>query len=203
MYNERLASYLTGVTPSQLRSWRRKEILVPEVQAGRPPIYSFRDLAALRTIARLRGQASAQRIAKAFDTLPLVGLVEHPSQYQFGYLKPEIYVAGPDGIAVGLTNNPGAVSLYSFEEISESFVNFKGDHVVDFRHPSEYVELNPLLMSGMPTVVGTRVDVETVLEQVDANDADSIEEFVEDYPGVTAEAVHDVLRFDRAVRAIA
>jgi uncharacterized protein (DUF433 family) len=58
-------------------------------------------------------------------------------------------------------------------------------------------------MSGMPTVAGTRVDIETVLEQVDPLEDDSVEAFVEDYPGVTREAIADVLRFDQHVRTVA
>lgn len=203
MYGDRLASVLTGVTPSQLRSWRSKGILVPEISPFRPPLYSFRDLAALRTIARLRGQASAQKIAKAFENLPMIGLIDHPAEYRFGYAKPEIYVEGPDGIVVGLAHSPGSVTLYTFEDISESFKNFRGDEVADFRRPSEFVELDPHRMSGMPTVAGTRVDIETVLALVDPQEAESIDEFVEDYPGVTREAIVDVLRFDQRVRTVA
>lgn len=203
MYGDRLASVLTGVTPSQLRLWRKKGILVPELNPGRPPLYSFRDLAALRTIARLRGQASAQRIAKAFENLPLVGLIDHPSEYRFGYAKPEIFVEGPNGLVIGLAASPGSVPIYTFEDISESFRNFRGDEVADFRRPSEFVELDPHRMSGMPTVAGTRVDIETVLEQVDLFDDDSVAAFVEDYPGVTREAIADVLRFDQRVRMVA
>jgi uncharacterized protein (DUF433 family) len=93
--------------------------------------------------------------------------------------------------------------IYTFEDISESFQNFRGDEVVDFRRPSEFVELDPHRMSGMPTVAGTRVDIETVLEQVNPLDDDSVDAFVEDYLGVTREAIADVLRFDQRVRMVA
>ena len=59
MFPLNLTSKLTGVTPSQLRSWSRSGLLVPVIRAKRPPIYSFRDLVALRSIAFLRSEITS------------------------------------------------------------------------------------------------------------------------------------------------
>ena len=87
-----LASVLTGVTPDQLRRLRSKRIIVPEVRAERPPLYSLRDLTALRTIAYLRTGVSAQKIVKAFNNLDVLDMVEHPAAYRFGTDGETVYV---------------------------------------------------------------------------------------------------------------
>lgn len=199
MYGEHLAAYLTGVTVSQLQRLRRNGTLVPEVSAGRPPIYSFRDLAALRTIAQLRAETSAQRIAKAFGNLSAVDLYDHPSNLKFTVEGGEIWVQGTTGKPISLAKRPGDGALVTFEDVEAPFTNFKSREVVAFRKPSEFLELNPRRMGGVPTVVGTRVDLFTVLANVDRDDPDSIEEFLEDYEQVSADAVRDVLDFDYQV----
>lgn len=201
MFGQQLASVLTGVTVSQLRNLRRKGILVPEVRAGHPPIYSFRDLVALRTIGRLRAETSAQRVVKALRTLPLLDMTRHPSQYTFTTNRDDIYVQAPGGDPISLLRQPGMPVLVTFEDVLAAYENFKGEQVVDFRHPSTFLELDADRMSGMPTLRGTRVDFLTVVDEVDPADPDSIAEFVDDHAGVTAEAVRDALAFNERLTA--
>jgi DNA-binding transcriptional MerR regulator len=63
-YEPRIASALSGATRSQLDYWRRQELLVPEVSATRPVLFSFRDLIALRTFVYLREQRPLQTIRR-------------------------------------------------------------------------------------------------------------------------------------------
>lgn len=72
----------------QLAYWRRpnasgERLLVPELrQAGRPLLYSFRDVIALRTFVYLRGEHSLQKVRKAVSTLRDLGNRDHLAAYQ-------------------------------------------------------------------------------------------------------------------------
>ncbi|GAA3444287.1 hypothetical protein [Planomonospora venezuelensis] len=73
-YDPKLAAALSGATLRQLAHWRkpsasRGAVLVPEISATRPVLYSFRDVVALRTCVKLRNDASLQKIRRALDTL--------------------------------------------------------------------------------------------------------------------------------------
>lgn len=68
-FREDLTMVLTGVTAHEVRSWRSTGLLVPEISPKRPPLYSFRDLVALRTVAHLRASISLQKVRKAFSNL--------------------------------------------------------------------------------------------------------------------------------------
>lgn len=84
-YDTYMASYLSGATVDQLRRWARNKILVPEVNDHRPLLYSFRDIVALRAVAKLRAFTSLQRISKALKTLKDQDFTDHLSAYRFGF----------------------------------------------------------------------------------------------------------------------
>jgi len=128
-------------------------------------------------------------------------MTRHPAEYVFGTDGADIYVKGPTGDAISLVKQRGTPTLTTFEEVLDSYTNFKGQDVVDFRRPSKYLELDAERMSGLPTIRGTRVDLMTVLDEVDPDDPESIEEFAEDHVGVSTDAVRDALDFDMRVKA--
>lgn len=128
-------------------------------------------------------------------------MTRHPAEYVFGTDGADIYVKGPTGDAISLVKQRGTPTLTTFEEVLDSYTNFKGQDVVDFRRPSKCLELDAERMSGLPTIRGTRVDLMTVLDEVDPDDPESIEEFAEDHVGVSTDAVRDALDFDMRVKA--
>lgn len=67
-YNTKMASYLSGASKAQLDGWARGGVLRPEVSSN-TGLYSFRDIVALRTIAKLRSMVSLQRIRTALGTM--------------------------------------------------------------------------------------------------------------------------------------
>lgn len=143
MFSRKLTSVLTGATVSQLQGWARKGLIVPEVQKSRPPLYSFRDLVALRYIARLRQAVSLQKIGTAMQNLDVLDMTEHPSSYDFGTDGETIFVRDPDnGHAIDLVKKSLESTIFSFEDLSKEFVNFRGEKVVDFRHPSPNIEVD-------------------------------------------------------------
>lgn len=196
-----LTSVLTGLTPSQLRRLRQKEIVVPEVRAKRPPLYSFRDLIALRTVAYLRAATSLQKISTAFANLDVFEMTDHPSAYKFSTDGRSIVVKGPDGQPIDLVLRKGQIETVSFAEVTKQFQNFRENTVVDFFNPHRNVQVEPHRMGGWPTVTGTRIPYDTIARIVDNNTIrpEDVEDF---YPGVSAEAARDAVDFDASIREV-
>lgn len=203
----KLASHLTGATPAQLRKWRGDGLLVPEVSAERPPLYSFQDLVALRSMVFLRAKTSSQKLTKAWLSLSrmnLVDLVDHPSQYSFGSDGRRIFVQAPgDDDVLDLTHDVGqALVKYTFEELFEEFSDWRNRPVVNFQRPSEHIEVNPRRLGGWPTIDGTRVPYDLVSNLVDG-DSVFLEEVDDYYPGVSPAQVRDAIAFNNRVQAVA
>jgi uncharacterized protein (DUF433 family)/DNA-binding transcriptional MerR regulator len=197
----RLTSVLTGATTSQLLGWRAKGLVVPEVRPERPPLYSFRDLVLLRSMVYLRSNTSLQNIGKAWRTLDMLDLAEHPSKYRF-WTDGKTIVADVQGDVVDLVKRPGQRDLFSFEDIYRSFPNFKNEVVPDFRAPAPGIEVRYQRMGGWPTIQGTRVPYDVVANLVDYKTV-MPEDIPEIYPGVSAKAAEDAVSFDRTVQAVA
>lgn len=196
-----LAAVLTGATPSQLRGWRTRELVVPEIRQGRPPLYSFRDLVALRSLVYLRKETSLQRISKAFKTLDLLELTEHPSRYKFGTDGKTIVVGLDDNSVIDLVGKPGQIEIFTFEDISRSFLNFKEAEVRDFRNPGSHIEVRYGRLGGWPTVEKTRVPYDVIANLVDYKTV-MPEDVPHYYPSVSPEAALGALEFDEYVKSV-
>lgn len=199
----KLTSHLTGATPSQLRSWRSKGLLVPAVSDKRPARYSFKDLIALRSMVFLRAETSSQRLKRAFETMDLLDLMDHPSGYQFTALRGNIFLEEPDGTTHDLTTtNRGNLMTLTFEDLLSEFTNWKNEKVVDFRKPSEFIEVNARRIGGWPTVEGTRVPYDLIANLIEF-DGIPLDEIEDDYPGVTPPKAQDALAFSARVNQVA
>lgn len=201
-YPLKLASVLTGATPSQLYHWRETGLVVPEVRPKRPPLYSFRDLLLLRSVVFLRSRTSSQKIHRAFANLPdIAEVVEHPSMYRFGVDDATIYLGTEDGEAIDILKRVGQTSLFSFEDMLGSFANFRDVPVPALSRPSRHVELRPQRMGGWPTIEGTRVPFDTIARLVD-DDTVRPQDVHLYYPSVSAAAARDAVAFARRVEAV-
>ncbi|MCL2422874.1 MAG: DUF433 domain-containing protein [Micrococcales bacterium] len=197
-----LASVLTGATLSQLRTWAEKGLVVPEINPKRPPLYSFRDLVALRAMVALRATTSLQRISKAFANLDVFDLTEHPATYRFGTDGSTVWVGLPgDDQAMDLVRQPGQFTLMGFDDIARAFQNFRDDEVVDFYHPDTHVSVRPQRLGGWPTITGTRVPYDTVANLVDGETV-TPDDVADYYPDVSPEAAASAVAFDARVRAV-
>ena len=58
---------------------------------------------------------------------------------------------------------------------------------------NEYIQIDPLVCHGSPVIRGTRITVSQVLGALSGGD--SIETVLEDYPGLSAEAISSVFEF--------
>ncbi|WP_445168249.1 DUF433 domain-containing protein [Mycolicibacterium sp. Dal123E01] len=184
---------MTGVTRWQLTHWRRTKLLVPEVRPYRPPLYSFRDLVALRTVARLRAETSLQKVRQAFKNLSMFDLTEHPSAYQFATDGKTIAVWTDEGF-MDIVRNPGQHHIYSLADIFRPFVNKRGDTVIDFEAPRPTLSVDPHRLGGWPTITGTRVPYDTVASALRGGDIRP-EDLRHYFPGVSKAAANDALDF--------
>lgn len=183
-----LASVLTGASIGQLANWRRGDrLLVPEVSATRPVLYSFRDLVALRTFVRLRSVVPLQRIRKAMRSLKAMDLTDHPSRYQLVSDGGSVYLIESEGEkgATDLVLAPGQKVLLTLEDAFEPFVNLQQRRVVNFRHPRARLSVREQRVGGWPTIDGTRVPYDTVARLVAGGV--SAEDVARFYPTVSAE----------------
>jgi len=194
-----LASVLSGASVHQLRRWRGTNLLVPEANPYSPPLYSFRDVVALRTVVRLRAETSLQKIRAAFRRMPEYALTDHVSEYMFGVRGKSIAVHTDDGW-LDLVASPGQYELYSLADIYEPFTTNRGVNVVDFLRPRPHLEIDARRVGGWPVLENTRICYDTIAKAVD-----NVTLFPQDvarfYPGATEAAALDAISFDDEVRA--
>lgn len=203
-YDPRMAAALSGATVAQLRYWRRGEppVLVPEISAERPILYSFRDLVALRAFVYLRDQVPLQRIRRALQTLRTIGKTEHLSKYKLeAQGRRTIALVEESGDeAIDLVERPGhPMLLVKLGDVLRSFP--LGDiEVPDLAHPRKRLSVQPAVRRGYPVVSGTRVAYDLVAGLV--HDGVPPEEISDYYPSVSAAAARDAASFASYVERI-
>ncbi|MFN8053785.1 DUF433 domain-containing protein [uncultured Gordonia sp.] len=189
---------LTGVTHAQLANWRRTGLLVPEVSKKRPPLYSFRDLVALRTVAWLRTNTSLQKVRRAFAQLGEFDLTDHPAAYEFAVGGGSIAVWTDAGF-MDLVKNPGQYQFYTLADVFRPFNNRNDEMIVDFQKPRPTLSVDARKLGGWPTIDGTRVPFDIVADALSGDlplSSDQVQAF---YPGVSPNAAHDALDFAELV----
>ncbi|AKK04561.1 MerR HTH family regulatory protein/Protein of unknown function (DUF433) [Corynebacterium mustelae] len=201
-YTIDVAAYLSGASKDQLQRWARNEILVPEINPERPKIYSFRDIVALRTIAKLRVNNSLQRIRSAIARLSDYDLTEHLSEYKFATDGKSVKVFDEDNAHfLNLSKNPGQWDLVNLEDIYAPFMNMQGREVPDLRNPAQGIEINPQRLSGTPTIEDSRVPYDLIVDLF--HDDMSAEEIAEEYPTISLESVGNAIAFNKSIEELA
>ncbi|WP_042415716.1 DUF433 domain-containing protein [Streptacidiphilus anmyonensis] len=196
-YEPKLAAALSGATLRQLSHWRRAAgvrgaVLVPEISAARPILYSFRDVVALRACVRLRQEASLQKIRQALDTLrDGMDEREHLSTYRLVAGGDTIYLADPEH-AVDLVHRKGNIVIHDMVDVLAPF--YRGGRMIpDLLEPRPHVSINPAVRGGEPVVDGTRIPSAEVAALL--RDGVRPEQIADYYPGVSAEAARDAADF--------
>ena len=59
--------------------------------------------------------------------------------------------------------------------------------------PMQGIETDPDVLGGKPTIAGTRIGVDLILEKL--GDGETIDEILQDYPRITREQVLTAIRF--------
>ncbi|MGE2832753.1 DUF433 domain-containing protein [Mycobacterium sp. SMC-4] len=203
MFPVPLTVTMTGVTKSQLAGWRREPVVLAPEYGTRPrALYSFQDLVALRTFARLRSTVSLQKIRKALSTLDMLELTEHPSKYTLVAHGESIALVENSNEAIDLVAAPTTRVMVEMVDVFNSFINRNEVKVVDFKHPKPELEVNLNRLGGWPTIRGTRVPYDAVVDLVADGDV-SFDEVAEYYPSVTPDAVADAVAFAQLIEAAA
>jgi uncharacterized protein (DUF433 family)/DNA-binding transcriptional MerR regulator len=194
MFPVPLTATMTGVTKNQLARWRRDPVILAPEHGTRPrALYSFRDLVALRTFARLRSEVSLQRVRKALATLDMLELTEHPSKYQLVVHGESIALVEKDA-AIDLVVAPTTTVMVEMVDVFKEFMNRSDVTVVDFKHPKPRLEVNLSRLGGWPTIRGTRVPYDAVVNLVADGDV-TPQEVAEYYPSVSPSDVADAVAF--------
>ncbi|TLF58027.1 DUF433 domain-containing protein [Nocardia cyriacigeorgica] len=196
-YEPKLAAALSGATIRQLEHWRRSApgrppVLLPEISASRPILYSFRDVVALRVCVKLRQEASLQKIRRALNTLRAdLDEREHLSAYRLVADRDTIYLAEPDH-AVDLVRGKGNVVIHELVDVLEPFYR-GGRHIPALLSPREHVSVDPAVRGGEPMIEGTRIPSAEVAALM--RDGIAPERITDFYPGVSAAAARDAVDF--------
>lgn len=196
-YAPYMAAALSGATLRQLSHWRRASsssgaVLVPEVSASRPILYSFRDVVALRTCVYLRKDSSLQRIRRAIANLRNLGELDHLSEYKLVADHDSIVLVKGES-AVDLVKQPGQYVIAEMSEVLSPFVNKSNVAVPALFRPLRHITVSPEVRSGHPVIAGTRVPYEQVAELLhDGVPLDSIQNY---YPAVDKKAARDAFEF--------
>lgn len=196
-YEPKLAAALSGATMRQLSHWRSYApsggaILIPEISSGRPLLYSFRDVVALRTCVRLRSYSSLQKIRKALNQLRVgLGETEHLSEYVLAADSSTIYLVEPER-ATDLVKQRGNLVIHQFVEVLAPFYH-DGRTIPALLSPRENLAIDPAVRGGEPVIAGTRIPSAEVAALV--RDGVALGNITRFYPGVTAEAARDAQDF--------
>lgn len=198
-YSSSLAAALGGVSEGQLVHWRREPnpILVPEY-GSRPRVsYSFRDLLAIRAVARMRTELSLQKIRKAIQNVKNLDNFEHLSHVRLVAKGNTIVWIQSEDQMVDVLRQPGQQLIATMEDILGEFVGWTGATVVPLARPKPGIRINPGVLRGFPVIDNTRVPYDTVASlAADGLDATSIRYF---YPSVTDVGVEGAVALDRYV----
>ena len=167
-----------GATPQQLRRWLAV-IIAPTGEPHSIETISFLDLVSLETVRRFRDQGtSLQRVRKVLAALrsaepEIARPLAHRSFFTDG-VNVWAEVVGRTEEIVGRN-----LKQLAFRDAVRTFaheIRFAGD-VAAAWDMSPWVDIDPLVCFGAPTVRGTRIPVKTIL----ANLADATDREVADW----------------------
>ncbi|MDX2520607.1 MULTISPECIES: DUF433 domain-containing protein [Streptomyces] len=195
-YEPKLAAALTGATLRQLAHWRnpaaaKGALLIPEVSAERPILYSFRDLIALRLCVQMRKETSLHKIRDAVRSLRVnLGEREHLSTYRLVADGHHIYLVEPAQATDLLHGGNGVI-----HQVVDALKPFYrgGRHIPDLYQPRDHLRVDEDVRGGEPVIDGTRIPAADVAALV--RDGIAPERIVDFYPGVSAAAARDALDF--------
>ncbi|MDI1465011.1 DUF433 domain-containing protein [Catellatospora sp. KI3] len=192
-----MAAALSGATLAQLGHWRKGTdgegaILLPELSATRPILYSFRDIIALRMCITLRRASSLQKIRRALTTLRVdLDERDHLSRYTLVADSDTIYLATNDE-AVDLVHSRGNIVIHQMVQVLGPYY-YDGRHVPALFQPRSHLSVNPAVRGGEPVITGTRVPAMQVASLI--RDGVQPQQIASIYPGVSAAAAEDAVDF--------
>lgn len=207
-YSTKLAAALSGATERQLRYLRQSRdgqapLLVPEY-GSRPALYSYSDVVALRTFARMRERMPLQKVRRSVAYV-LGQLAED------AHISAETIRALPGGTSavwirddayIDTVEHPGQPGFpEAMASIFRSFTTLHEREVPDLERPAPGLVINPGVRGGIPVAEGTRITFDLIAGLHD--DGVSAAEIRELYPGVSETSVAGAVTFAHRVEEFA
>lgn len=186
---------LTGFSYSQLRTLRKNGIVNPAYEDWERPLFSFRDLVALRAISKLRQRVSLQAIGRLHRYLTRYH--EHPwSRLRIGLAGRELVFFDPK-TERWQSNRPEGQFVFDeiieFEQIAEETQSAVREARTRTPEQIGATSQNRRVMRNARVIAGTRVPTATIVGFLAAGR--SYEEILANFPSLRREDI------DAAVRA--
>ncbi len=190
-FTDKQVKQLTGLSVQQLQYWDRTGFFEPEFafenrRAAYSRIYSYRDVVALKIVARLREDASLQELRRVKEELSRYtpdlwrGLTLWVHGGRISFLNPN--TGEPEEVVSGqkLMRLPLAETLDDLDAKLRAL--FERDPTVVGQ-----IEQNRRVLSNRPVISGTRIPVSAIQSFHEAGY--SLDAILEEYPSLTADDV--------------
>lgn len=200
------AAALSGVPKSTVYYWARNGIWTPSLSEGRPMVWAYKDLLALRLIYWLRQdkpdletlRSSMPRVRRLLNDLQKLGEQPGSPSVGVGVDRKGKIVAKAMGISwEPQATDAGYSQLVASEAIQAVFAEFPteaGRIGPDLRHPRPHLRIVPGKLSGEPHVEGTRIPSRSVAAL--RRDGLSDDQILRFYPSLSRVSVHDCLTLE-------
>jgi len=198
-FTEDAVSRLSGVSEGQLRAWRKNGFLIPSVLStkGVPygHLYSFQDVAALRVLNGLRNESKCQMAHLRDVREKLSGLGNDK------WIRTRLYVVNrevvfvPEGVArpESVLKGQGVLTVVLADVIEDLETAVRK---MNARDPLTFgkVSRSRHVMRNKPVIAGTRIEVSTIMEWLDAGY--SKDRIIREYPDLTYEDIDAAAVYD-------
>lgn len=197
-FSTSLVAAHSGLTERQVRYWSKPQrgrpaLLQPEYR-GRPALWSFRDLVALRMLAYMRVDegTSLRRIRNAVEALRRVTSEAHLSEHELRAAGGTVLWFPDEGTGVDPVTGQQA-SRVLLNDVLGEFRAKDGGRVLPLFRPYPDLSVDPEVLSGFPVALGTRVPYDMIAGLV--RDGVPPAEVRGYYPSVGVDGARDAVKF--------
>lgn len=198
-FSEDQVSTLTGLSKRQLRYWdRRHHFFSPEYKIEGRPLYSFRDVVGLRTVAQVRDRLPLQQLRKIDARLH--SKYETPwASLKFFLAGRELIYAEPDSGTYVSAKYPGQeVVQIDLEEVRAEMIS----DLARLRKRSQdqigKISRNRNVMRGASVVAGTRIPTAIIWRYHEAGFSN--DKILEGFPRLTISDVKTAISHEKKRR---
>ena len=202
MYSARIAARVARVRPQTFQAWIKADLIRPQKFASgkrSENTYTYDDLLLMRLIVRLKEQgAKTKSIRAALDTVEYMceGNRTAWKQVEMSVSSDLVVViipGVPDWNPIAASEGPQKIATVFFPELIAELEN---ELVPPDRF--KYIEVDPEVLGGAPTVKGTRISTRAVMSAVES-EVDPKEV----YPSLTDEQIQEVKDYEQSFLQVA
>lgn len=203
-FSENHVIHLTGLTKSQLRYWDKTGFFAPNYSKQKGPygrVYSFRDVAGLKTISILRNKhkISLQHLRQVAEKLSDLG-IDLWAKLTLYILKKEVHFQEPgtEKVRGALSDQYAAIPLIKIiNDISKQAENLKKRQ----KNLIGKIERHRYVAHNAWVVAGTRIPTRAIKSFRDAGY--SIAKIKREYPMLTTEDIKAALSHEKKLSSAA